>query len=204
MLQMYKKNHDWRHSYWLPFGSTNFLMTIVFLLTIPFVFPARASERSTPSIAAGMPASISQKQVSGEVRDADGNPLQGVTVLINGTSRGTATDASGRFQIEVNSGDVLVFRNVGFISQEVVIGSQQTIEVVLEEETADLQEVVVVGYGSQQKTDVTGSITSVSMTNVQGQSIASLDQGLSGQVAGVNVSTSNGTPGGGPKIQVRG
>src|SRR5690606_40406017 len=69
--------------------------------------------------------------------------------------------------------------------------------------TADLDEVVVVGYGSQQKKDVTGSIAPVSMTNVRGQSIASLDQGLSGQVAGVNVSTSNGTPGGGPKIQVR-
>src|SRR5690606_9006941 len=73
-----------------------------------------------------------------------------------------------------------------------------------EEETEDLQEVVVVGYGSQQKKDVTGSIAPVSMTNVRGQSIASLDQGLSGQDAGVNVSTSNGTPGCGPKIQVRG
>jgi len=147
---------------------------------------------------------VVQEQVGGVVKDGAGNPLEGVSVLVKGTSRGAATDAGGRFQIEAKSGDVLVFRNVGYLAQEVVVGNQSSIDIVLEEETADLDEVVVVGYGSQQKKDVTGSIAPVSMTNVRGQSIASLDQGLSGQVAGVNVSTSNGTPGGGPKIQVRG
>lgn len=147
---------------------------------------------------------VSQDQVTGVVRDASGNPLEGVSVLVRGTSRGGATDASGRFQIEAKSGEVLVFRNVGYLAREITVGGQPSIDVVLEEETADLQEVVVVGYGNQQKKDVTGSIAPISMSNVRGQSIASLDQGLSGQVSGVNVSTSNGTPGGGPRIQVRG
>jgi len=155
--------------------------------------------RPRPSLTA-----LTQEQIVGTVKDAAGNPLEGVSVLVQGTSRGAATDASGRFQIDAKSGETVVFRNVGYVSQEITIGNQKTLEVVLVAETEDLQEVVVVGYGSQQKKDVTGSIASVSMTNVRGQSIASLDQGLSGQVAGVNVSTSNGTPGGGPKIQVRG
>ena len=160
--------------------------------------------RKSAAVNTGTPTAVGQEQVAGTVKDEAGNPLEGVSVLVQGTSRGAATDASGRFQIEAKSGETLVFRNVGYVSQEIVIGNQKTLDVVLAEETEDLQEVVVVGYGSQQKKDVTGSIAPVSMTNVRGQSIASLDQGLSGQVAGVNVSTSNGTPGGGPKIQVRG
>src|SRR5690606_7983336 len=88
--------------------------------------------------------------------------------------------------------------------QEITVGNQTVLDIVLVAETEGLQEVVVVGYGSVQKKDVTGSVTPISMNNVRGQSVASLDQSLSGQVAGVNISTSNGTPGGGPRIQVRG
>lgn len=160
--------------------------------------------KTTAEAATDETADIVQDQVVGTVKDASGMPLQGVSVLVRGTSRGTATDAAGQFQIDASIGETLIFRNIGFVSHEIEIGNQRNLEVVLTEETADLEEVVVVGYGSQQKTDVTGSITSVNMSNVEGQSIASLDQGLSGQVAGVNVSTSNGAPGGGPRIQVRG
>src|SRR5690606_1231055 len=77
-------------------------------------------------------------------------------------------------------------------------------KITLENESEGLEEVVVVGYGSQQRKDVTGSVASVSMTNVRSQAVSSVDQALSGQVSGVNVSTSNGIPGGGPKIQIRG
>lgn len=177
------------------------LTTIIILLASSFIQSARASNAR---IAANGTALIRQQTVGGVVTDINGNPLVGVSVLVKGTSVGTATDADGRFQIEAKNADILIFRNIGYVAQEVTIGNQKAIEVVLVEETSDLEEVVVVGYGSQQKKDVTGSVASVSMSNVRGQSIASLDQGLSGQVAGVNVSTSNGTPGGGPKIQVRG
>src|SRR5690606_21768541 len=145
-----------------------------------------------------------QQQVSGTVRDADGTPLAGVTVLVQGTNRGAATDANGQFQLAADAGEVLVFRNVGYTTQEITVGNQTVLDIVLVAETEGLQEVVVVGYGSVQKKDVTGSVTPISMNNVRGQSVASLDQSLSGQVAGVNISTSNGTPGGGPRIQVRG
>ncbi|MGK6350039.1 SusC/RagA family TonB-linked outer membrane protein [Parapedobacter sp. DT-150] len=167
-------------------------MKIILLLTVVKAAPAANENR------------IGQEQVTGTVKDAQGKAVEGVTVQVKGTSRGTATDADGRFQLEAKPGEVLIFTNVGYLSQEVTLGDQTSIAIVLEGETADLEEVVIVGYGSQQKKDVTGSIAPISMSNVRGQSVASLDQGLSGQVSGVNVSTSNGTPGGGPKIQVRG
>src|SRR5690606_1845177 len=109
---------------------------------------------------------LTQGHTAGIVKDAAGTPLQGVSVLVQGTSRGTATGTDGRFQVEATEGEVLIFRNVGYLTEEVTVGNQSTIELVLTEETADLEEVVVVGYGSQQKTDVTGSVASVSMANV--------------------------------------
>lgn len=195
------------------------LMTTTVLLTVLFAPIAYASlghnigEDNTANVkeqvaqravSSGTITNKIQQQVSGIVRDADGTPLAGVTVLIQGTNRGTATNANGQFQIEASAGEVLVFRNVGYSTHEVTVGNETVIDVVLAEEAEGLQEVIVVGYGSVQKKDVTGSVAPISMNNVRGQSVASLDQSLSGQVAGVNISTSNGTPGGGPRIQVRG
>lgn len=165
------------------------------------VIKERKSQRV---LTVAQPMTKLQQQVSGTVRGADGTPLAGVTVLVQGTNRGAATDSNGQFQLDADAGEVILFRNVGYTTREVVVGTQLVLDIVLEEEAEGLQEVLVVGYGSMQKKDVTGSVAPISMNNVRGQSVASLDQSLSGQVAGVNISTSNGTPGGGPRIQVRG
>src|SRR5690606_1837935 len=81
---------------------------------------------------------LNQEHIVGTVKDAVGNPLEGVSVLVQGTSRGAATDASGRFQIDAKSGETVVFRNVGYVSQEITIGNQKTLDVVLVAETEDL------------------------------------------------------------------
>ncbi len=142
--------------------------------------------------------------VKGVVTDANNAPIAGVSVMVKGTSIATSTDAKGAYEIEMPKGQTLVFRNIGFTEVELVILASGTRNVTLTSSEQDIGEVVVVGYGSQQKKDVTGSIATVSMKNVRGQAIISPDQALTGQIAGVQVSTSNGTPGGGPKIQVRG
>src|SRR5690606_27378000 len=142
-------------------------------------------------------------QVTGTVRDEAG-PIGGVSVLVKGSQQGTVTSATGTYSISVPSGSVLVFRNIGYTEQERTVGSAGTINITLASGSEGLEEVVIVGYGTQQSKDVTGSVSTVSMGNVRDQALASPDQALAGQVAGVNVSTSNGIPGGGPQIQVRG
>lgn len=141
---------------------------------------------------------------SGVVSDASG-PLTGVSVLIKDTNQGTSTNQAGEFSLTVPKGAVVLFRYVGYTPKELTASSSTMVHVLLEQdETSSLDEVVIVGYGSQQARDVTGSISTVKMANIEDQALASPDQALAGQVAGVNVSTSNGIPGGGPKIQIRG
>lgn len=153
------------------------------------------------------PEQLLQQQehtVSGTVTDSSGMPIPSVSVLIKGSTKGTSTNTDGVYQIKVNPGQALVFRAIGFQEKEMQVGEEARIDIVLDASFEGLEEVVVVGYGSQQRRDVTGSVAPISMENVRGQAISSPDQALTGQVSGVNVSTSNGTPGGGPRIQVRG
>lgn len=145
-----------------------------------------------------------QITVSGIVRDAKGLPIPGVTIQVKGTDVATSTAEDGRYVMTLKKGQSLSFRNIGYSSQEIVITKAGEQHITLISMSQDIDEVVVVGYGSQQKKDVTGSIASVSMSNVRGQAIASPDQALTGQISGVQVSTSNGTPGGGPRIRIRG
>jgi len=145
-----------------------------------------------------------QITVSGRVRDAEGKAIPGVSVRAKGTSVATSTDESGRYEIRVDKGQTLVFSNVGYADQELIAAGAGVYDITLQRARGDIDEVVVIGYGSQSKKDVTGSIASVPMENVRGQAIASPDQALTGQISGVQVSTSNGTPGGGPRIRIRG
>jgi len=145
-----------------------------------------------------------QLTVAGTVRDAQGKAIPGVSVRARGTSRATSTDENGRYEIRADKGQTLVFSNVGYADQELTATEAGVWDITLQRAREDLDEVVVIGYGSQQKKDVTGSIASVSMENVRGQAIASPDQALTGQISGVQVSTSNGAPGGGPRIRIRG
>lgn len=143
--------------------------------------------------------------VSGQLTDAgNGTVLPSVTIGVKGSSHGTFSDANGRYTIAAQPSDSLVFSFVGYVTKTIHVGNRTRISVQLEPSNKVLNQVVVVGYGTQQKKDVTGSVGIVSMKNIKDMPVAGPDQALAGQIAGIQVSTSNGIPGGGPQVQVRG
>ncbi|MEZ2443662.1 SusC/RagA family TonB-linked outer membrane protein [Chitinophaga sp. RCC_12] len=146
-----------------------------------------------------------KNNVGGQVTDAGtGSPLPSVTVGVKGTSQGAFSDANGRYTISASPSDSLVFSIIGYASKTYAVGNRTRISVQLEPSNKVLNQVVVVGYGTQQKKDVTGSVGIVTMRNIKDMPVAGPDQALAGQIAGIQVSTSNGIPGGGPQVQVRG
>ncbi|MBO2010111.1 SusC/RagA family TonB-linked outer membrane protein [Hymenobacter negativus] len=147
------------------------------------------------------------RQVSGRVLSAtDKMPLPGVSVLLKGTTTGSSTNAAGEFELSVpaNGSGTLVFSFVGFESVEQPLGSSASINVQLKEQAQDLNEVVVVGYGTQRKRDITGSVASISAEQVAETPIARADQILQGRVSGVQVTQTNSEPGGNVSIRIRG
>lgn len=153
----------------------------------------------------GAEAQIKGKPVTGIVVDSKGEPLTGVTVLLKATSIGTITDVNGKFTLETGSksGPVLIFSYVGYDSQEVQITSQEEIRVVLVESNVMLNEVVVVGYGSQRKRDLTGSVSSVNTKELKTLPVPSIGDALQGRSAGVQV-LSAGAPGSNVTLRIRG
>lgn len=146
-----------------------------------------------------------KNSISGQVTDAaSSSPLPSVTIGVKGSASGTFSDANGKFTISASPSDSLVFSMIGYISKTVHVGNRTKINIQLESSNKVLNQVVVVGYGTQQKKDVTGSVGLVTMRNIKDLPIAGPDQALAGQIAGIQVSTSNGIPGGGPQVQVRG
>ncbi|MBP6055483.1 MAG: TonB-dependent receptor [Cytophagaceae bacterium] len=145
-------------------------------------------------------------KISGKLTDASSNePLIGGSVSIKGSSKGTTVDASGQYSIAVASENaVLEFKFVGYASKSVLVGKQTQINVGLTANAADLEQVVVVGYGTQKKTDVTGSVKSVASAAFNKGIINSPEQLLQGKVAGVNVTSATGEPGGSQGITIRG
>ena len=135
----------------------------------------------------------------------DGLGVPGATVLVKGTTIGTATDIDGKYSINIPSGsNVLVFTFVGLTSQEVNIGNRSTINVALESDVTALSEVIVTGYGTQPKREVTGAVSSVKGDAIQNLPLQSFDRALQGRAAGVQVRSSNGLPGGAVNIRIRG
>lgn len=163
-------------------------LSIVWLLTIFFACPLSAQETA----------------ISGTVKDAKGTPLAWVTVHVKGTSASTSTDAQGKFQISAAANATLVFSHAGFASQEITLNNRTAIDVTLALSDQNLDQVVVVGYGTARKGDITGSISSVSGKDLKAVPAASLSQALAGRAAGVRVSTSSNMPGGGISIRIRG
>ncbi len=146
-------------------------------------------------------------KVTGTITDGVTNdPLPGVNVVVEGTTMGTVSDANGNFTIDVSSPEkVLVFSYVGYLTERVTVGGATKLEVRLMPDIKKLEEVVVVGYGSQRKTDLTGSVASVSAENLKERAAISFGEALIGQVAGVQIQQINGAPGGeGLSIRVRG
>lgn len=143
--------------------------------------------------------------VQGTVTDENNIPLLGVNVLVKNESRGTTTDFDGNFKIEdVKSGDVLQFSYVGFLPQEVTVTNNQSLNITLLEDSEALDEVVVIGYGTQQRKDITGAVSVVSSKTIDELNPIKLEQALQGTAAGVNVTPSSGAPGAGLNITIRG
>ena len=145
--------------------------------------------------------------VTGRVTQANGEGLPGVTVLVKGTNIGTSTDAGGNFTLSVPEGGTLVFSTIGYTAKEVAItGASDNLAVTLQENAQALSEIVVVGYGTQDRQTVTGAVASVSGREIAAQPVADPAQALQGRAAGVTVVSNSGSPGGqgGTSIRVRG
>ena len=146
----------------------------------------------------------STKNISGVVKDETGEPVIGANVVVKGTTNGTVTDMNGRYSLEVPEGGVLQISYIGYNTQEVKVGSGDVVNVSLREDSEALDEVVVIGYGTVKKSDVTGAVGSVQMKDVSQVGITSADRALQGQIAGVQVNARTGQPGESMMIRVRG
>jgi TonB-dependent starch-binding outer membrane protein SusC len=148
---------------------------------------------------------LAQSNVTGKVTEKSTSlPLPGVNVFVKGTTSGTATDFDGNYQISINNGDVLVFSYIGFVTQEITYTGQSPINVELTEDAAQLNEVVVTGYGSVRKEDLTGSADLIKAEDFNQGPIVSAQQLIQGKVAGVSVTSGSGAPGDGQNIVIRG
>ncbi len=146
-----------------------------------------------------------QKSVNGKVTDAKGSSMPGVSIVVKGTTIGTNTDVDGNFQLSVPANaTTLVFSFVGMKSQEVAINGKTTFSVILEEDAIGLEEVVAIGYGNQQKKDITGAVSSVKAGDFNKGLVNNPGQLLKGKVSGVNVTSASGAPGAGQMIIIRG
>ncbi|SKB68283.1 TonB-linked outer membrane protein, SusC/RagA family [Parapedobacter luteus] len=145
-----------------------------------------------------------QNRISGKVTDAlTSGGIPGVTVMVKGTSAATQTDGTGNYSIEAAGTDTLIFRSLGFATQEVAIAGRTSVDVVLEDQGTELEEVVVIGYGTAQKRDLTGSIARVSGADIADRPAANPVASLQGRVSGVQV-TNSGRPGQEPDVRIRG
>jgi TonB-linked SusC/RagA family outer membrane protein len=160
---------------------------------------------TTNYTAKGEILSQQQKTVTGRVIDNTDSPLPGVSVVVKGTTTGTITDADGNYSLaNIPANATLQFSFVGMKSQEIVVGNQATINVSLSDESIGLQEVIAVGYGTQTKRSMTGSIQSVSSKELKDIPVAQVGQALQGKLAGVQINQSTGVPGQAMQIRVRG
>lgn len=144
------------------------------------------------------------KKISGIVKDERGEPVIGANVVVKGTTNGTVTDMDGKYTLEVPVGGVLQISYIGYNTQEVRVGSVNVVNVSLREDSEALDEVVVIGYGTVKKSDLTGAVGSVQMKDVSQVGITSADRALQGQIAGVQVNARTGQPGESMMIRVRG
>ncbi|MEL6848603.1 MAG: carboxypeptidase-like regulatory domain-containing protein, partial [Bacteroidota bacterium] len=147
-----------------------------------------------------------QVTISGTVTDAsNGQPLIGVTILEKGQPNGTLSESDGGFELEVqNRQAVLVFSYLGYQELSMIVGDQAEINITLEEDITDLDEVVIVGYGTQKKSVVTGAISKVKGEDLEDMPVMRIEQSLLGRTSGVRVTTASGQPGEGATVRIRG
>jgi TonB-linked SusC/RagA family outer membrane protein len=166
--------------------------------TLPFLFTLFLLLCSVPGFAQSRP-------VTGTVSDVSGEPLIGVNVLVKGTTNGTMTDFEGSYTIQVPGNNaVLVFSYIGYITEEIAVGSRTVINVTLGDDTQLIDEVVVVGYGVQRKANLTGAVQSVGAKAIEGRPITNVNQALQGVAANVNIINTTGRANSSPEINIRG
>uniref|UniRef100_UPI0030ED4213 TonB-dependent receptor plug domain-containing protein n=1 Tax=uncultured Cyclobacterium sp. TaxID=453820 RepID=UPI0030ED4213 len=177
-----RKRYDWMQSY------LRILMTFLMVMIVMVGYSRQAS------------------QISGIVVSVDDNePLPGVSILVKGTSRGTVTNMEGAFSVQAAPGDVLTVSFIGFESQEVTVsGGRTNYEISMESSMGDLGEVVVVGYGSQRKADITSAVSVINMDNIGEVPTTNVSRLLQGQAAGVQVRQNSGRPGEEMEVTIRG
>lgn len=169
--------------------------TLLMRMTVPFTLALLMALQAFPQA----------RKITGKVLDSrDNSPLPGVSVQIKGTTSGTQTKPDGTYSMDVPSGATLVFSFIGYLSQEKPVGSATTINVSMSSDVKSLQDVVVVGYGTQRRSDLTGAVASVKSAQLQERPAASLNQALAGRIPGVQVNTNSGRPGGQTNIRIRG
>ncbi|UMB52574.1 TonB-dependent receptor [Lutibacter sp. A64] len=144
-----------------------------------------------------------QKQITGTVTSS-GEPMPGVSILVKGTSTGVSTDFDGNYTISANNTDTLIFSYIGFLPQEIVVANTSTIDVDLIASTEQLDEVVLIGYGSVKKKDLTSAISTVKGEELSKRVVSNIQDALAGQLPGVQVSSSGGKPGASSSITIRG
>lgn len=182
------------------------MMLLAFLSILPMAYAAENEiKHSLNNFRVGINESYAI-DVKGKVTNASGEPLGGVSVSVKGTTDGTTTDEAGAFSISVpGESSVLIISSVGYTTQEVTVGKATQINIQLITTGAtDLADVVVIGYGTRRKSDLTGSVGTVRSDALSERPAASLNQNLSGRVTGVNVSSNSGRPGGRANIRIRG
>ncbi|MDR0429586.1 MAG: TonB-dependent receptor [Tannerellaceae bacterium] len=152
----------------------------------------------------GLLQNIDRKQITGTVTDAQGEPLTGANIVEKGVSNGVITDLDGKFSLSVAENAVLQISFIGYISQEIQIKNQNRFQIVLKEDFQALEEVVVIGYGTAKKSDLTGSVSSLTPRQFQDQPITRLDQAINGRIPGVMVITNSGSPEQSIQVRIRG
>ncbi|MDW7693333.1 TonB-dependent receptor [Flammeovirgaceae bacterium SG7u.111] len=146
-----------------------------------------------------------QQTIKGTVSDDTGEPLPGVSVVIQGTSDGTVTNINGEYALQADIGDVLTFSYIGFLTQQKTVESASSImNVTLQEDIQQLEEVVIIGYGTSTKKDLVSSVASIKAKEIENQPVSRVDQALQGRATGVEVTSNNGAPGSGATIRIRG
>lgn len=162
------------------------------------IYLFKAAERTTAL------ANQQKKIITGTVVDPNGEAVIGANVLVKGTTNGTITDMDGKFSLEVPEGAMLLVSYIGYGDYETKVGNQSNLSITLKEDSKALDEVVVVGYGTQKKADLTGSVANINTEKLNTESNATIGQALQGKIAGVDVVSQGGAPGGSTRIMVRG
>jgi len=152
----------------------------------------------------GLLAQSTATRLSGTVRTDNGEPLPGANVVLKNQTKGATTDANGLFSLEARSGDELVISAIGYQTTQIKVGSKTSLDISLRESASQLNEVVVVGYGTQDRKNLVGSVTQVNADEIKNRPVASFDQQLQGRAAGVQVAANTGVPGDGIFFRIRG